>query len=90
MNVPPKCEFVDLRNLDGSPKKVCWKHAPWVVIDKTTGKIEHRCWKHEGCKIAGHTYSVFPAKDYTKPRSTSAGPCPVGETGPTGPDDFGF
>lgn len=57
MNMPPTCKC--------SPERP----AVWTVIDKTKSEVSHLCRE---CLLkifqfeTGHTYSVFPAKDYSK------------------------
>jgi hypothetical protein len=62
MNVPPECEHTSPNGLIK-----CSRQANWVVIDKTTGKISYRCEVEHLDLDLSHTYSIFPAKDYSKP-----------------------
>lgn len=57
MNVEQMCQ---LHHPEG-PRK-----ASWVVIDKTTGIISYLCTFHLVLAETGHTYSIYPLKDYTK------------------------
>lgn len=63
MNVPPRCEFKEAVDPE------CGNLAPWVVIDKTEGTIRYICHICLNLKIVvGHTYSIFPARNYSRPR----------------------
>lgn len=57
MNVPPTC---DGSHPDGP------HDAVFVVIDKTNGQSSHACREHLVYLNPKHTYSIFPAKDYSK------------------------
>lgn len=58
MNVPPACDRTN-----------CFSRAVHVVIDKGSGKILYVCNVHilDVIKPEG-TYSIFPAKDYSRRR----------------------
>lgn len=55
MNMPPECEH-----------RECMGIGRWTVLDKTTGKIKTACERCVGEVLRlGHTYSIYPAKDYS-------------------------
>ncbi len=76
MNVPPTCEHVDKipKGMRDATEFPCKVRAEWRVIDKTEGKHYSYCARHvEPHLIHGHTYSIFPEKDYSKPIPVNAG-----------------
>ena len=64
MNVPPECDVG--KEFDGGMKVHC-AGTLWRIINKTDNKQYTACHQHirtvvkEGC-----TYSIFPARDYSK------------------------
>lgn len=64
MQVPPTCDMSDYSGMSHP----CPERAEWTVIDKTDGKVQYVCIYHlVTVLVRGHTYSIFPARDYSKP-----------------------
>lgn len=63
MQVPPTCDRPDYCGAS----RPCPQQAEWTVIDKTDGKVQYVCVYHlNTILVRGHTYSLFPARDYSR------------------------